>query len=451
MVTIKASYNVIPKEPTPIVRLELSDNDQMLRRSHVSTIYVYNTNPNLDAIERMSESLSNILVNYYPIAGRLSWIEGGRLELNCNAKGALLLEAESTKTLDEYGDFSPNDSIKELTPSIDYSQPLEEIPLLVVQLTRFHCGKGVAIGVAISHPLGDGFASTRFINTWAKVSRGDKLNDEEKFPFLDRSIIKSPHPPLTPRFEHPEFKGLPLKLGSIDSKEEQKKKLIATTLKLTSNQVKKLKNKANEEKGSLSLSRSYSRFESIAAHIWRCACKARELDENQPTRARFNVDVRNRLNPPLPPNYFGNAVAPTVSPLCYVGEIMSKPLSFAAQMIREGSELITNDYIRSQQDFVRGHEEMDGIRPSFKLRGEDNKNNAPFYGNPNINFVILMRMPWGEVDFGWGKPMYFGPSLVCPTDKAILIDSDGDGSVIISMHFQEVHMELFTKFFWQDI
>ncbi|QHN86054.1 Anthranilate N-benzoyltransferase protein [Arachis hypogaea] len=49
----------------------------------------------------------------------------------------------------------------------------------------------------------------------------------------------------------------------------------------------------------------------------------RELKENQPTVAKFDVNIQNRLNPPLPQNYFGNALAPTVIPTCYVGEIIN--------------------------------------------------------------------------------------------------------------------------------
>ena len=110
-------------------------------------------------------SLSKILVHYYPAAGRYCYKEGARIELNLNAKGAILLEAEITKTIHDYGDFSPSDSTMELVPIIDYNQPVEEIPLFVVQLTRFqNKDEGLAIGIACSHPLSDGLGAIRFIS-----------------------------------------------------------------------------------------------------------------------------------------------------------------------------------------------------------------------------------------------------------------------------------------------
>ena len=213
----------------------------------------------------------------------------------------------------------------------------------------------------------------------------------------------------------------------------------------------KLKKKANDQpmkEGSRV--RPYSRFEAIAAHIWRCASKARELDEKQPTLVRFNSDIRSRQIPPLPRTYFGNALAATVTPRCYVGETLSKPLSYAAQKVREAIEMLTNEYIRSQLDIVLGEEQLDCIKALFSGQGE--RRNAPFAGNPNLQITSWMSMPVYEADFGWGKPMYFGLAYVSAQDRAvILLSPHGDGSVIVSMHFQIAHMQLFKKYFYENI
>ncbi|XP_020205619.1 spermidine hydroxycinnamoyl transferase [Cajanus cajan] len=137
MLNIVASYCVVPSEETPETRLRLSDYDQVVRLGHTPNIYIYKAKHNHNTTEKMIKSLSKILVFYYPIAGRLSLAESGRMELDCNAKGVTFLEAETTKSMSDYGDFSPSESIKELVPKIDYTtQPIEELPLLFVQLTR---------------------------------------------------------------------------------------------------------------------------------------------------------------------------------------------------------------------------------------------------------------------------------------------------------------------------
>lgn len=447
MVTIRASHTIIPNQPTPQGRLWLSDSDQIKCTGHAPVFYIYKAKHNNEyaiAIERMCNSLSKILVHHYPIAGQLCLAESGRLEVECNAKGVTLLEAETTKSSSDYGDFSPSESIKELVPTIDYSQPLEERPLLVVQLTRFQGDQSLAIGMALSHPLADGTAWFPFINKWAKVARGETLEPNE-MPFLDRTILKFSQS-SSPRFDHPELKPLPLILATSKTIDEKQKKRIAALLKLTSGQVEILKKEANDESTKQgSISRPYSRYEAIAAHIWRCASKARQLDEHQPTLVRFNVNFRNRLIPPLPPNYFGNALAITMTPTCDVGEIMSNSLGYVAQKIREAIELLTNEHIKSQMNVLVGEGPL-------VQQGERLIVPYPETGNPNIHLTSWMNMPAYGADFGWGKPVYFGLGYVCPYDRAVISESaEGDGSVNVTMHLEIIHMQLFKKFFYQDI
>jgi len=205
MVAIQASYTVTPNESTPNGHLWLADTDQMVRFSHhTPLIYIYKQKQyqkNI-IIETLKKSLSKILVHYYPVAGRYCYTKGGRIELNLNAKGAVLVEAETIKSIHDYGDFAPSDSTKELIPNIDYNKPIEEMPLFAVQLTRFQNNdESFAIGIAYSHLLSDGVGCIDFINSWAKIARGETLEPNE-LPFLDRTLLKFSHTPIEPRFEH---------------------------------------------------------------------------------------------------------------------------------------------------------------------------------------------------------------------------------------------------------
>ncbi|GAU12650.1 hypothetical protein TSUD_121420 [Trifolium subterraneum] len=453
MVSIKSSYTVIPEEPTPQGRLWLTDKDQVATKHHTNTIYIYKPKQNQEnVIETLKNSLSKILVYYYPIAGRLCYSkEGdGRLELNLNAKGVILLEAETTKTIHDYGDFAPSDSTKELVPIVNYNQPFQEMPLLLVQLTSFKNNQGFAIGVALSHSLTDGIGAGGFINSWAKIARGETLEPND-LPFLDRTIIKFSHTPSkVPRFEHIELKPLPLILGRKDTSEERKKKTVGTILKLSYDHVEKLKKKANEF---LSMekkegSRPFSKFEAIGAHLWRCASKARGLEDNQESVVRFHADIRKRIIPPLPQNFFANALVLTATK-GYIGEITSKPLGYVAQKIREGTEIVKDDFIKSQIDVIRSYKNMSDAMQLF-LGDEYEK--APYFGNPNFQIASWTGIPFYETDFGWGKPIYFGYACVSPHDRAfIVLSPDGDGSVNVCLHFQIAHLELFKKFFYEDI
>lgn len=154
MITINSTSTVVPSEPTPTRLLRLSKSDQMMQRSHEPVVFFYKplnhnkTNPTPFHFETMKNSLSRVLVQYYLVAGRLRCIHSGRLELHCNAMGALLLEAFSEERLDELGDFAPNGKLQNLVPKFDYNTPIEEWPLLMVQITGFRCG-GFCVGVSL--------------------------------------------------------------------------------------------------------------------------------------------------------------------------------------------------------------------------------------------------------------------------------------------------------------
>ncbi|KAL2956667.1 hypothetical protein AAZX31_18G099100 [Glycine max] len=429
MVTTVASYNVTPYQPTPNDPLWLSDSDQLGVLGHVATIYIYKAKPNSDTIERLRNSLSKLLVYYYPVADRLSLTESGRMEVNCNTKGVTLIEAETTKTFGDYGDFSASGG---------------DSPT-AIELTRFLGGEGLAIGVLISHPLTDATGLIHFMNRWAKLTRGEELNPDE-MPFLDRTLLKLlPNQASTPSVKLQELKPAPQTLGK-----EQKKRSVAL-LKLTSSQIERLKKKANDHP-SKEGSRPYSRFEVVVAHIWRCASMARAEsgeNSNQPILVRFSVNFRNRLKPPLPQNYFGNALAKVATPECYEGDIISNPLGFTAQKIRETSHAITEDFLRSQLNVGLGKWQLDNIR-AFVV-GQQHLINTPSVGDHNIFLTSLMTMAVYESNFGWGKPVHYGLASLFQVNRAgILPSPDGDG-VIVNIFFQEALMKLFRKFFYEDL
>ncbi|KHN35798.1 Hydroxycinnamoyl-Coenzyme A shikimate/quinate hydroxycinnamoyltransferase, partial [Glycine soja] len=164
---------VTPNRPTPNDPLWLSDSD-IGHLLNVPNMYIYKAKQYSHTIERMRNSYRKLSVCYYHVAGRLSFTKSGRMEVDCNAKGVTLLEAKTTKTFGDYGDFSPSESTEELVPKVYYTQPIEEIPLLLLlQLTtRFHGGECLAIGVVISHSLTDATGIIHFMIDlrWAKLT-----------------------------------------------------------------------------------------------------------------------------------------------------------------------------------------------------------------------------------------------------------------------------------------
>ncbi|XP_073033702.1 spermidine hydroxycinnamoyl transferase-like [Primulina eburnea] len=101
-------------------------------------------------------------------------------------------------------------------------------------------------------------------------------------------------------------------------------------LKVTKIQVEMLKNEANRTRSFNDGHRVFTRYEAIAAHIWRCACRARGHRYEQPTGLAICLDIRNRVQPPLPQNFFGNAIVDVVATGRCSGDLVTRPSGYAA-------------------------------------------------------------------------------------------------------------------------
>nr|QDF44407.1 rosmarinic acid synthase [Phacelia campanularia] len=443
----KAKHIVKPAEPTPEHAMYLSGCDQIAAVTHTPTVYFYRptTTSLSEASQILRDSLSKALVIFYPIAGRVRWAEKGRVELHCNGEGVLVVEAESEATIEDYGDFIPTPEIRALIPTIDLTiTPINELPLCVFQITKFRCG-GICVGMGISHSVGDGQSCLHFIGEWTKIARGEELEAINK-PYVDRSILQQVETLAEPIFQHPEFESPPLLIGKDDNLEERKKPTTVTMLKITKEQVEHLKNIANEDKPADD-ARGYSRFDGLGGHIWRSACKARGLKHEQQTRLDVPADIRYRLNPPLPKKYFGNTIVRAAA-FATVGDLLTKPLSYAASRLRGTAENLTDEYIKSYLAFIKNVPDVSKYR-NFHTVGCAL---GGFYGNPNMESTSWMGLPMYGADFGWGKEIHMGPGAVGFDGKFFVLPTrDGDGSFNVLIRLQVEHMDAFKKFFYEDM
>ncbi|XP_028766844.1 spermidine hydroxycinnamoyl transferase-like [Neltuma alba] len=453
MVRILSSHTVIPSAPTPSLTLPSSLCEQIKLSTHESLLYVYKSNiprQDLQPHHILITSLSQTLVPHYPLAGRLlcrSAAGGGRWELHCNAKGARFYQAYCHSTLDDLDDFVSAQIVQELIPDIDYGCPIEQVPLLAVQLTRFSCG-GLTIGLAMCRAVIDGIAAMRFINSWAKLARGELLGSTE-MPFNDRTALDSCALNKTPRFEHSEFHPPPLWEGRGLEGSERETKTAVVVLKLTMDQVNKLKKKVGDSASPNK--RPYSSFEVITGHVWRCVSKARYAgNDDQPTRLSTVANCRNRLKPPLPSGYAGNVAFPTVTSTCSFHDLMHKPLNYAVGNVREALERLTDEYVRSVLDYIEREKEVNAVRYNFYYPARS-VYDGEFRGNPNLFVISWMNFSYREADFGWGKPVYLDPGFMDSEGIAFVLDSaDGDG-VVVAICLQAIHMDAFKRLFFEDI
>lgn len=84
----------------------------------------------------IKRALSEVLVHYYPLAGRLTLSPEGKLIVDCTGEGAVLVEAEANCRIEEIGDITKPDPVTlgKLVYDIPGAKNILEIPPLAAQV-----------------------------------------------------------------------------------------------------------------------------------------------------------------------------------------------------------------------------------------------------------------------------------------------------------------------------
>ncbi|KAJ0090662.1 hypothetical protein Patl1_14613 [Pistacia atlantica] len=436
---VKKTSVVRPAQQTPSHSLEMSNLD--LLNAHfgqVPLVYFYRrpaVSERSDFFDTslLKEALSKALVAFYPLAGRLKRDENGRLHIECNAEGVLFVEAETSCVIDdEFGDdnFTPSLKMRQLVPSLDYSSKnISSSPLLVSQFcylftsNLFQVWRGLSWRWMASY-IGRWNLGLNFIKSWAEITSGFSITNP---PFIDRTILKSRTPPY-PTFDHIEYHPPPeLQSGALPTS--------MTRVELSLDRINFLKKKFKEDYGV-----TYSTYEILAAHVWRCVCKARGLPNDQATKLYIPTNGRLRFNPPLPLGYLGNAVF-IATPIVLADDIRSKPLIYAVKIIREVLKQMDDEYLRSALAYVEKHyDDLTAL-----------KQGAPTCKCPNLRIVSLGGMPIYDTNFGWGSPIYMGWAIVPFEGQSFILPSPSNERILsLIICLETRHMELFKKFFYSE-
>ncbi|XP_073119494.1 shikimate O-hydroxycinnamoyltransferase-like [Henckelia pumila] len=428
-INVKKSTLVAPAESTPDGSHWISDVDVVAPDTHTYTVYFYLPTGAEDffAAAVLKEALGRVLVQFYPLAGRLKRDENGRIQIDCNAEGVLFVEAECDGVVDDFGEFAPTEEFRRLIPVVDYSLGISSYPLSVLQVTYFKCG-GVSLGVGIHHTAADGVSSLHFINSWSDMVRG---LDIAISPLFDRTLLRARNPPQ-PKFKHIEYQPPPSMKLTSQLPTDKSPDVAVSVFKLTRDQLDALKSKSKEEGNTVTY---YSSYEMLAGHIWRSACKARGLPRDQETRLHIVVDGRSRLRPPLPPGYFGNVIF-SATPMAVCGDLESNPLSYSASKIHDAIARMDDEYLRSAIDYLQ-------LQPDLKTLA---RGRPITFNCPNLGITSWSRLPVHDADFGWGRPVFMGRDTIRFEGLGIISPSPtNDGSLSVTISLQAEHMKVFEK------
>ncbi|CAA7396440.1 unnamed protein product [Spirodela intermedia] len=404
-VSILRSSILRPPENVERRLIFLSNIDQQLD-FNVETIHFFL--PNLefppDAVaKRLESAMEELLASSYDfLAGRLSWDESeARWELDCNGAGVGFVEAASELTLAELGDLElPNPVLSQLAAGKADAMDIEDRPLFVIRLTAFKCG-AFAMGISNSHATFDGVGFRTFMENLAALAAAKPLALP---PCNDRRLLAARSPPRVV-FPHPEL----FKLKEVQLGTEQPPTLMETSpesigfkcFRLSTEQISALKSRARADGSPPSAATG---FNVVAAHLWRCkALAGGDVDPDKTSTVLYAVDIRERLRPPLPRSFAGNAVLSAYGGMTH-RELREEPFGRVVEVVREGSARMDEDYVRSAIDWGQLYK-----------------------GFPRGDVLISSwwRLGLDEVEFSWGKALCCVPLPDPHRDIAVLFPASG--------------------------
>lgn len=292
-------------------------------------------------------------------------------------------------------------------------------------MTFFKCG-GVALGVARHHVLHDMRSANHFLQTWVSMTRGCTGADLPPPPFLDRTVLRARSPPVV-QFDHPEC--IPKIINP--SQTPGATTSISCAMKLSQDQINILKCSGKPDS-----TVDLSTFSVVAAHVWKCVCAAGGHGFSPENNARLilPVDVRNRVHPPLPQQYLGNAIIQTAVDE-RVDDVLLESVAGLAQKIKGALDRVDDSYVRSAIDCM---ELMHKNRKSFLT--DDDKQASEF------KLVNWLGMPTQGADFGWGPPKFMIRSHTA-SDNVALMKDDGAG-ISLQISLQRETMLKFKDLFY---
>lgn len=298
------------------------------------------------------------------------------------------------------------------------------------------------MGISTNHATFDGISFKIFLENLAS-----QASDEPYLaiaPCNDRRILAARSPPQV-TFPHPELLKLQFLTPGHDHTPPpvfdcaQDHDLDFKIFRLTSADVSLLKENAKSSAAAGATKAKITGFNVVTTHVWRCKALSSGETSRDPDRSStvlYAVDIRPRLDPPLPKSYTGNAVL-TAYATATCRELEELPPSALVEMVSEGARRMTDEYARSAIDW-----------------GE------LYRGFPNGEFLVSSwwRLGFAQVKYPWGKPRYSCPVVYHRKDIILLFpdieDDDDDeqtagsnGGVNVLVALPHEEMLVFEKHF----
>ncbi|KAF6988080.1 hypothetical protein CFC21_005660 [Triticum aestivum] len=402
---------VVPASLTPRETKRLSDIDSKESlRVLMPGVFVYRGGPargDDDPVDVIDRALTEALVHYYPLAGRFREVEGGKLVVDCTGQGVLFAEANAGVRLAELEEAAgggrgltpPFPCMDELLLDVDCSsgaslaqcirpgQPGAWLRpwLVVIQVTRLLCG-GFVFGMRINHAMCDAAGVLPVHVSRRRPRPRVWFPAPAVAPSWSRGLLDAPHT------KHDVAAPLPFPAHGCDD-------TVMRSFVFRLADIASLKKR-------LPGAPAATTFEVLAALLWRARTVALALPAGEVARLGIIASFRRNAALRLPTGYYGNACVPLRAAVP-ADDMGRSSLGDVVDMIQKAKATAT--HVRSAADMLALH-------------------GPPPFDSTNMFLLSDLRhVGFHRVDFGWGEPVYGGPSQVHLGGTFFVAVKDGDG------------------------
>ncbi|KAL3820978.1 hypothetical protein ACJIZ3_006883 [Penstemon smallii] len=357
-------------------------------------------------IPKLKESLTLTLKHYVPLAGNLlfpidtennkpiiRYVVGDSVSLKIveSTKDFDYLIGNHARDADQFYDFIPQ------LPPVKVEIEYKKVPVLALQVSLFP-NRGICVGFANHHVLGDASSIVGFIRTWASINI---LGEDKEFliasslPLFDRSVIKDP-------------------LG-IDN-------IYWNVMK---NKLKDLVLYKNRDLVQV------SSFVVVTAYVWTCFVKSGEVVEDDEYFI-FAVDCRARIDPIVPCNYFGNCLAYGMAKIGHRELVENEGFVRAVKAIAEDIK----NRVNNKDEVLKGAENwLSDLSKFFGVRA------IGVSGSPKFDLY--------NVDFGWGSARKMEVVSIDGEKYSMSLckSRDHEGGLEVGLSLPKERMETFAAIF----
>ncbi|KAL7141987.1 hypothetical protein ABFS83_08G091700 [Erythranthe nasuta] len=428
-VNIVSTKLIKPCTPTPqnLRNHKISFIDYLNPPMNVGVILLYDNpispNNSKQTTTHFQESLSKILPQFYPLAGR--YIKEDH-SVDCNDSDAEFVEAQVVDdvTLSDVNLASERD-VKLLNdyflpPKFHQVDESPTDPLLSIRITRFKCG-GLVVSVSVSHRIFDASSVGTFIAVWSNANKN---------PGMVGSIKIQPSFDTPPEF----FPGSYISRGD-PVKTCWDPNVVVKRFSFHKEAIARLRSKLRLPEN--------SRVRVVSAVIAEAMIGVDRAKHNGKSRACLiaqAVNMRGRTFPPLPKHSCGNwlILSPTrcMIPNTVVGNNNIQEL---VDILGDGLEKTVADCAEIFSPTGRDVKSII-MEPLVNVRAKSMEGEVNVFA-----FSDWSKFGFYEADFGWGKPVGAGIGAFSQANIIVLMDSKERGGLEAWVQLNPSDMPYFEK------